>query len=168
MPQTIERPPTAAAPHREAVSAQGFELIDADAHVNPPPTFWDAYLPASLAGRGPQIEVGDATIDHDWVVFEGSRKPLNIMSSVVQVGRNFRPSGRQSDIQAGSWEPAARLLDMDRDGAAGRWARRTTISISPVSVPITAGWPISAATIRAVWWAWPICRCRMWRSPSRC
>jgi hypothetical protein len=34
------------------------ELIDADAHVNPPPAFWDEYLPGRLKGRGPQIEVG--------------------------------------------------------------------------------------------------------------
>ena len=28
---------------------QAIELIDADAHVNPPPTFWDDYLPAQFA-----------------------------------------------------------------------------------------------------------------------
>jgi predicted TIM-barrel fold metal-dependent hydrolase len=94
------------------------ELIDADAHVNPPPTFWDDYLPKALADRGPRIEEGSADETHDWVVFEGSRKPLNIMSSVTGQGRNFRPVGRRSDIQSGSWEPAARLEDMARDGVS--------------------------------------------------
>ena len=97
---------------------QAIELIDADAHVNPPATFWDKYLPSALAGRGPQIEEGGPDEDHDWVVFEGTRKPLNVMSSVVAQGRNFKPNGRQSDIQAGSFEPAARLDDMSHDGVS--------------------------------------------------
>ena len=97
---------------------QAVELIDADAHVNPPPTFWDEYLPRELAGQGPQIEEGIEEDGHDWVVFEGTRKPLNVMSSVVSQGRNFRPNGRRSEIQAGSWEPTARLVDMARDGVS--------------------------------------------------
>ena len=92
------------------------QLVDADAHVNPPATFWDDYLPAKFAGRGPRIEEGGPNETHDWVVFEGSRRPLNVMSSVVAQGRNFKPNGRRSDVQAGSWEPAARLEDMQRDG----------------------------------------------------
>jgi predicted TIM-barrel fold metal-dependent hydrolase len=93
-------------------------LIDADAHVNPPPTFWDDYLPARFAGRGPRIEEGGPDETHDWVVFEGARKPLNLMSSVAGQGRNFRPVGRKSEVLSGSWEPAARLGDMDRDGVS--------------------------------------------------
>ncbi|HEX4505894.1 MAG TPA: amidohydrolase family protein [Alphaproteobacteria bacterium] len=100
------------------MAGQTLELIDADAHVNPPPTFWDDYLPKDLADRGPKIEEGGPDETHDWVVFEGSRKPLNIMSSVTGQGRNFRPVGRRSDIQSGSWEPAARLDDMARDGVS--------------------------------------------------
>lgn len=94
------------------------QLVDADAHVNPPPTFWDDYLPAKFADRGPKIEAGAPNEIHDWVVFEGSRKPLNILSSVVKQGRSFRPTGRQSDIQTGTFEPAARLEDMTQDGVS--------------------------------------------------
>ncbi|TVV76663.1 amidohydrolase family protein [Sphingomonas solaris] len=101
-----------------ADSATQIELIDADAHVNPPATFWNDYLPAALADRGPQIEEGSAEEDHDWVVFEGSRKPLNVLSSVVAQGRKFKPNGRQSDIKAGSFEPSARLEDMSHDGVS--------------------------------------------------
>ena len=98
--------------------AQPLELVDADAHVNPPPTFWDDYLPAAFAGRGPQIEEGGPDEEHDWVVFEGTRKPLNVLSSVVGQGHSFRPVGRRSDVQSGSWEPSARLKDMARDGVS--------------------------------------------------
>jgi predicted TIM-barrel fold metal-dependent hydrolase len=92
------------------------QLVDADAHVNPPATFWDDYLPAKFAGRGPRIEEGAPNETHDWVVFEGSRKPLNLLSTVVGQGRSFKPVGRRSDVKAGSFEPAARLGDMDQDG----------------------------------------------------
>ena len=96
----------------------GLELIDADAHVNPPATFWDDYLPAAFKDRGPKIEEGGPDEAHDWVVFEGSRKPLNLMSSTVAHGRDFKPVGRKSDVQAGSCEPAARLQDMTKDGVS--------------------------------------------------
>ena len=46
-----------------------FDLIDADAHVNPAPTFWDDYLPAKFAGRGPKWEAGGPDDKHDWLVF---------------------------------------------------------------------------------------------------
>jgi predicted TIM-barrel fold metal-dependent hydrolase len=96
--------------------AQTHQLVDADAHVNPPATFWDDYLPAKFSGRGPRIEEGAPSESHDWVVFEGSRRPLNLLSSVVGQGRNFKPVGRRADVRAGSFEPAARLEDMGKDG----------------------------------------------------
>lgn len=97
-------------------AATAFATFDADAHVNPPPMFWDDYLPAAFRDRGPRIEEGSAEEGHDWVVFEGKRSPLNVLSSTVAQGKKFRPLGRRADIQKGSWEPAARLVDMDRDG----------------------------------------------------
>jgi predicted TIM-barrel fold metal-dependent hydrolase len=92
------------------------DLIDADTHVNPPPVFWDEYLPSKLRGRGPQIEPGAASETHDWVVFEGSRKPLIVAQSVAGQGREHKMVGRLSDMNTGSWEPAARLADMATDG----------------------------------------------------
>jgi predicted TIM-barrel fold metal-dependent hydrolase len=93
-------------------------LIDADAHVNPPATFWDEYLPTRLKGRGPQIERGSETEGHDWVVFEGSRKPLTIFTSISGQDKEFKTLGREADLRDGGWRPAARLADMDTDGVA--------------------------------------------------
>jgi predicted TIM-barrel fold metal-dependent hydrolase len=93
------------------------QLIDADAHVNPPATFWDDYLPAQLRDRAPKIQPGAPGEDCDWVVFEGTRKPLGILSAVA--GRkveNYRATGRREDQRRGNWEPSARLADMDIDG----------------------------------------------------
>ena len=67
----------------------GVELIDADSHVNPAPTFWDHYLPPKFARRGPRWEPGGPGEAHDWLVFEGTRKPLNLMSAVSGQGRQF-------------------------------------------------------------------------------
>lgn len=91
-------------------------LVDADAHVNPAPTFWDEYLPKKFAGRGPKWEPGGPDDKHDWMVFEGVRKPLNLQSATSGQGRQFRPTGKQELLRAGNWEPAARLADMDQDG----------------------------------------------------
>lgn len=94
----------------------GYPIIDADAHVNPPPMFWDDYLPARLRGRGPHIEVGSEEEGHDWVVFEGTRKPLTILTSVAGQGSGHKLLGRASDVGEGGFLPAIRLADMDRDG----------------------------------------------------
>ncbi len=91
-------------------------LIDADAHVNPPPTFWDDYLTAAFIGRGPKIEPGAPGEPHDWLVFEGTRRPMNLMSAVSGQGKHFKPTGRTDQLRAGNWEPAARIVDMDQDG----------------------------------------------------
>jgi len=94
------------------------QLIDADAHVNPAPAFWDDYLPAKFAGRGPKWEPGGPDDKHDWLVFEGNRKPLNLLSAVSGQGKQFRPTGKLEQLRAGNWEPAARLADMDQDGVS--------------------------------------------------
>src|SRR5689334_10622454 len=92
------------------------ELIDADAHVNPAPNFWDDYLPKAFAGRGPKWEPAGPDDAHDWLVFEDTRKPLNLQSATSGQGKHFRPTGKQELLRPGNWEPASRLADMDKDG----------------------------------------------------
>jgi predicted TIM-barrel fold metal-dependent hydrolase len=95
---------------------QPVQLVDADAHVNPAPGFWEEYLPRKFAGRGPKFEAGGPDDKHDWLVFEGQRKPINLLSAVSGQGSKFKPTGKAEQVRAGNWEPAARLEDMDRDG----------------------------------------------------
>jgi len=38
-----------------------YSLIDADQHVNPPPAFWQDYLPAALRSGAPRLERGSAS-----------------------------------------------------------------------------------------------------------
>ncbi len=91
-------------------------LIDADAHVNPVPTFWDDYLPKAFAGRGPKFVPGGPNDKHDWMEFEGNRKPLNLQSATSGQGKDFKPVGKMDLLRSGNWEPEGRLADMDKDG----------------------------------------------------
>jgi predicted TIM-barrel fold metal-dependent hydrolase len=88
-----------------------YDLIDADAHVNPPPTFWDDYLPARLKDRGPRLELGADNESHDWVVFEDARKPL-----VIATASNTKIIGRYAEMGMSGYEPSVRLADMNADG----------------------------------------------------
>jgi predicted TIM-barrel fold metal-dependent hydrolase len=89
-------------------------VIDADAHVNPPPSFWREYLPASYRDRAPVLEEGDEV---DYIVFEGDRRPFSRANS--QAGTRpeaQKDTGRVSEARLGGWDPKARLDDMDVDG----------------------------------------------------
>lgn len=91
-----------------------YKVICADSHVNPPPDFWQDYLPRSLRDLAPRIEQGD---DADYVVFEGRRKKLNLIGAQAgRKGEDFKIEGRMSDMRGGGWLPDERLKDMDTDG----------------------------------------------------
>ncbi len=89
-------------------------IVDADAHVNPSADMWVDYLPAPLRELAPKLEHGE---DCDYVVFEGNRRKLNLISAQGgRAGKDFKMHGRASDARAGGWMPAARINDMDEDG----------------------------------------------------
>ncbi|MFC4595832.1 amidohydrolase family protein [Sphingobium tyrosinilyticum] len=89
-------------------------IVDADAHVNPPHTMWEEYLPASLRELAPKVEHGE---DADYVIFEGKRRKVNLISAQAgRKGKDFKMEGRLSDARTGGWMPGARLEDMDKDG----------------------------------------------------
>ncbi len=91
-----------------------YRVVCADSHVNPPPDFWQEYLPESLRELAPRVEHGD---DADYVVFEGKRKKLNLIGAQAgRKGKDFKIEGRMSDMRSGGWMPAERLKDMDTDG----------------------------------------------------
>lgn len=90
-----------------------YRIVDADAHVNPPPTFWGSYLPGELRELAPKLEEGD---DCDWIVFEGKRKKVSLIGAQAgRKGTEFKMHGRLSDTRSGGWMPGARIEDMDTD-----------------------------------------------------
>jgi predicted TIM-barrel fold metal-dependent hydrolase len=115
--ETQEETMTSPVLERNAQSSRSpiaYRIVDADAHVNPPPVFWSDYLPAHLRDLAPRIEHGD---DVDYVVFEGRKKKLHLMSDQAgRKGEEFKVEGKLSDMRGGGWLPVERLEDMDRDG----------------------------------------------------
>jgi len=94
-------------------TANRLRVVDADAHLDPPHEMWGEYLPVALRELAPRIEEGE---EHDWVVFEGERRPLRMINNQAgRAGKDFKMSGKRSE-QRQAWLPAQRLGDMDTDG----------------------------------------------------
>ncbi|PLK26958.1 amidohydrolase family protein [Novosphingobium sp. TH158] len=89
------------------------EIVDADAHIDPPYDMWQEYLPAHLRAKAPVIEEGD---ECDWIVFEGTRRPVRMINNQAgRTGKDFKMVGKLSEQRA-VWDPHVRLADMDADG----------------------------------------------------
>ena len=104
---------TLSRPRGEAGDWQLGPIVDADAHIDPPYHMWREYLPAHLRDKAPVIEEGE---DCDWIVFEGNRRPLQMINNQAgRTGKDFKMVGKLSEQRA-VWDPATRLADMDADG----------------------------------------------------
>ena len=89
------------------------KIVDADAHIDPPHDMWRDYLPASQRDKAPVIEEGD---ECDWIVFEGTRRPVRMISNQAgRTGKDFKMVGKLSEQRA-VWDANVRLADMDSDG----------------------------------------------------
>ncbi len=90
-----------------------FRIVDADAHIDPPHEMWRDYLPAELRDLGPVIEEGE---EHDWIIFEGNRRPVRMISNQAgKQGKDYKMFGKRSEMRP-VWLPETRLTDMDADG----------------------------------------------------
>ncbi len=88
-------------------------IVDADAHIDPPYEMWKDYLPASQAEKAPYIENGE---EHDWIVFEGKKRPVMMISNQAgRKGEDYKMVGRRSEMRP-VWLPETRLEDMTTDG----------------------------------------------------
>ena len=103
-----------AAPAPDQSQPIDYKIVDADAHVNPPHEFWVDYLPAKFKDMAPKVEHAE---DADYIVFEGSRRKMNLLGSSGSAGsKAYKAEGRRSSMMAGGWLPAQRIADMDSDG----------------------------------------------------
>ena len=92
-------------------------IISADSHVNPPPFFWNDYLPGHLKDRAPKLV---STEDGDFIEYEGKKAPFTLLGAVA--GQKFTDYKAQGDFKEllrisrpGGWDPVERLKDMDQD-----------------------------------------------------
>src|SRR5437660_962493 len=90
-------------------------IISADSHVNPPKDLWTSRAPAQLRERAPRVE---STPQGDfWVVDSKISGAIGLDASAGHKPEEFRPTGMTyKDMRPGSYDPTARLADMDIDG----------------------------------------------------
>ncbi|MBI3635768.1 MAG: amidohydrolase [Candidatus Rokubacteria bacterium] len=90
-------------------------LISADSHVNPRRDLWTRSAPRKLKDRAPRVE---STPDGDfWIVDSQITGGVGLDASAGLKPEQFRPSGlTYKDMRPGSYDPKARLDDMDLDG----------------------------------------------------
>ncbi len=96
-------------------------LISADSHVNEAPDLWERHLPPRLRERGPRLVRTDDGRDQ-WVTEGLGPMPLIWATNAAgqrDEGQPFEDHemtiGRE-ELMRGSFDPHARLVDMDTDG----------------------------------------------------
>jgi predicted TIM-barrel fold metal-dependent hydrolase len=90
-------------------------IISADSHVNPPKDLWTRSAPQKLKERVPRVE---STPQGDfWIVDSQISGGIGLDASAGRKPEDFRPAGLSyKDMRPGSYDPKARLEDMDLDG----------------------------------------------------
>jgi uncharacterized protein len=90
-------------------------IISADSHVNPPKDLWVRNVPTKFKDRAPRVE---STPQGDfWIVDSQISGAIGLDASAGRKPEDFKPHGlTYKDMRPGSYDPAARLADMDLDG----------------------------------------------------
>jgi len=90
-------------------------IISADSHVNPRKDLWTRSAPQKLKERVPRVE---NTPDGDfWIVDSQITGGVGLDASAGLKPEQFKPFGlTYKDMRPGSYDPQARLEDMDADG----------------------------------------------------
>ncbi len=96
------------------------KIIDADGHIVEPPVLWQEYVELAFRDRIPQVVKDDEGVDRMKV--EGQilpRSPMMIAAMCIPGGLSNPEQARQlswENLRPGSFEPHARIKDMDMDG----------------------------------------------------
>jgi predicted TIM-barrel fold metal-dependent hydrolase len=93
----------------------GLKIISADSHVNPPRDLWTSRAPAKLKDRAPRVETtpgGDV-----WLVDSEVKGVIGLDSMAGRKYEDYKAAGLSyKDMRPGSYDPKARLEDMEQDG----------------------------------------------------
>ena len=91
------------------------DIISADSHVNPRKGLWTRGAPQKLKERVPRVEItpgGDF-----WIVDSQITGGVGLDTSAGRTPEQFKPYGlTHKNMRPGSYDPKARLEDMDLDG----------------------------------------------------
>jgi predicted TIM-barrel fold metal-dependent hydrolase len=94
-----------------------YPIVDADAHVNEPPDLWQERVPEHLKERAPRVVPFEGGGDA-WS-FDGGKRvaPVSFTATAGLSYLQFKPAGTTyATMRPGSFDPAARIADMDLDG----------------------------------------------------
>src|SRR5437879_9323355 len=90
-------------------------IISADSPVTPRKDLWTPAAPAKRRGRAPRVE--SSPQGASWVVDSQGSGGIGLDASAGHKPEEFRPAGMTyKDMRPGSYDPKARLADMDLDG----------------------------------------------------
>ncbi len=92
-----------------------YRMIDADSHVNEPADVWQSRVPSALRERAPKlVELDGGRIA--WSYDGGKRiTPVQTALAGVDVTAYNREGARWSEVRPASYDPHARLEDMELD-----------------------------------------------------
>lgn len=95
-------------------------VIDADAHVAEPRSVWEEYVEPAFRHRAMQVRRNAAGLDDLWIDGEKrSEHGLNVAATCIPGGlADAEVASRLTwdDLMPGSYDPRARLRDMDAEG----------------------------------------------------
>lgn len=102
--------------HEEAPDL-GIKLVSADSHITEPPNCYVDYIDPEWRDRAPRAVTGPN--GGDVFMVDGIDKPIPL-AIIAAAGIDPREisfdQAKFEEIHRGGWDPAARLLDQDRDG----------------------------------------------------
>lgn len=97
-------------------ATRGYGIISADSHFTEPADLWVERIEPAYRDRAPRVESRE---DTDVFVCDGGVMfPVGVVHGVRYKHGTAQLNGRYADIPASSWDPDARVIDMDRDGIA--------------------------------------------------
>jgi predicted TIM-barrel fold metal-dependent hydrolase len=92
-------------------------IISADSHVNPARDLWTRDIPAAFKDRAPRVE--STPMGDFWIVDSQVTGAIGLDASAGLKPEEFRPVGLSyKEMRPGSYDPKARLEDMDLDGVS--------------------------------------------------
>ncbi len=102
------------------MSALSFKLVSADSHIVEPPDLWTSRIDHVFRDRAPRIELGAR--GHEFVC-EGiaiPRKGIGTMATQKKFAEpdnlEFSLDGFWEDVPVAAYDPAARIVELDREG----------------------------------------------------
>ncbi len=93
-----------------------YGIIDADSHVNEPGDVWVTRVPASMKDKVPKVvDLPDGKLA--WSYMDGKRiRPIGMEAAAGLDVTQYDPTGTpKSLLRSGSWDPKARIADMEAD-----------------------------------------------------